>query len=550
MILTRMVYLSLLAAAAGAAAAQEPAPAQEQQRPTSLEVAQRLQGEQLTLPPPYDERIRQQGSFRDLSVRDAIQLALTNNLDLEIQNYNEALTRETILNAQGFYDPVLRFTVGWEDSTSPTTSDLDAGMSDRFTWTTNYSQQLPTGGNYTLALNNSRRSDNNAFTRLNPAFSSSFSVDVRQPLWRGFRETNTERRIKVANLSKEIDDLQFEQRVAEVIQSVQNQYWELVFAIDNYETQRQSMELAIIQHTNNQKRVRIGVSAPIAITTSRAEVASREQSMISSEVNIITAQNRLRRLLSSDPDATIWNLTLLPTDAPATPQITMGIREAIDIGLRNRPELQQIQKQLEQNEVERKFFKRELRPNIDLRFNYTSAAVSGDQITLDDDDNRIVTPLGNLGNSLFDVFKFDANSWAIFADISIPLGNRSNKANLAQVAINERRNLSRLRDAQQGIVVEVRNAYEGLKTQEKRLEAARLSRELSEEQLRGENKRFQAGLSTNVEVLRFQRDLTSALSQELRALIDYEQAVTSLRKATYTIISESDIVLARDESKN
>ena len=37
-------------------------------------------------------------------------------------------------------------------------------------------------------------------------------------------------------------------------------------------------------------------------------------------------------------------------------------------------------------------------------------------------------------------------------------------------------------------------------------DAAQVARQLSEEQLNGENKRFEAGLSTNFEVLRFQRD--------------------------------------------
>ena len=105
-----------------------------------------------------------------------------------------------------------------------------------------------------------------------------------------------------------------------------------------------------------------------------------------------------------------------------------------------------------------------------------------------------------------------------------------------------------LRSEQQQIMVEVRNAYESIATQRKRLEAARVARELSEEQLEGENKRFQAGLSTNFEVLRYQRDLTDAQVRELRALVDYQQTLTDLEKAMYTIIDANDIVMARREA--
>lgn len=528
-----------------------PLRAQTEQEPTGLEVTRQLQKENLKSPEPYRERIEREGNVLRLTLSETIRLALTNNLNIAIENFNEDLTRETTASIEGFYDPLLSFTVGFADNTTPTASSLEAGMDNRFTWNTSYRQEIQTGGNLTVSLFNSRRSDNNFFTTLNPAFSSTFLVDFSQPLWRGFRQTDTQRRIKVSNLNAEINDLQFQQRVSEVIQLVQDQYWELLFAVDNYETQRQGVELAIIQHRNNQKRVSIGVSAPIDITSSRSEVAGREQTMISSEVGIINAQNRLKRFISPNPNDPIWRRIILPTDRPATPGISISIDEAIDTAIQNRPELKQIQVQLEQDAINTKFFRKEKKPSVDLRFRYSSASLSGDQLVDSDGDNipDLAVPLGNLGNSLFDAFQFDFTSWSIFADVRIPLGNRTSEANLAQVAINERRNLSRLHDAQQGIIVEVRNAYEGLKTQRKQLEAARLATRLAREQLRGENKRFKSGLSTNFQVLRFQRDLTLFTAQELRALINYEQGVTSLNKATFTIIGNSDIVLAKTENR-
>ena len=78
------------------------------------------------------------------------------------------------------------------------------------------------------------------------------------------------------------------------------------------------------------------------------------------------------------------------------------------------------------------------------------------------------------------------------------------------------------------------------------MEAARLARQLAEEQLDGETKRFQAGLSTNFEVLRFQRDLAENQVSELRAEVDYELAVTALHRAMNTIVEEQDIILAKE----
>jgi len=56
---------------------------------------------------------------------------------------------------------------------------------------------------------------------------------------------------------------------------------------------------------------------------------------------------------------------------------------------------------------------------------------------------------------------------------------------------------------------------------------------------------FEAGLSTNFEVLRYQRDLADARVRELRAIVDYQIGVTALRKAMFTIVDDNDIVSAK-----
>ncbi|HSR51640.1 MAG TPA: TolC family protein [Acidobacteriota bacterium] len=521
-------------------AAQEPE--QEEER-SPLEISRQLQAEQLEVPPPYREKVEDTGqTIMELSLQDAIRLALLHNLDIAIENFNEELTREQIVSTRGFYDPNLSFTIGYEDAEAPTISQLDAGegqavrQAKDFRYTASWLQNLPNGSNFQVSYFSNRNDSNNEFLFANPAYNSSFSFDFTQPLWRGFRETSTQRQLKLSNLNLELNDLQFEVQVANVIQQVQDRYWELVFAINNYETRRQGMSLAITQHQNNQKRVNIGVSAPIEITSSRAEVALREQEMISSEVQIINAQNRLKQLMSDDPMASIWSVTLFPTDSPRTPEVDMSMDQSIDLALQNRPELKQVETNIEQNTINQKFYQRELKPQVDLRFSYTSRAAGGGDMS-------------GLGDVFTEAFSFDFNTWAVFADVRIPLGNRQMQGQLAQSRIRERQNLSRLKNAQQGIIVEVRNAYEGLKTQKKRLQSARLAKELSQEQLRGENKRFQAGLSTNFQVLRFQRDLTSAEAQELRALIDYEQAVTALMRATHQIIEQSQVSLARQQEQ-
>ena len=505
----------------------------------------------LVIPESYVTRMRQEGPVLEVTLKEGIRLALVNNLEIAIENYNEDLNREQIIKAHGFYDPTYNFTVGWTSSESPTTSSLQAGGAitvnnvDRFSFDSQLLQNVAGGGILDISFINSRNDTNSRFSFINPRFNSTFNVAFTQPLWRGFRETDTERQIELYNLDGDINETQFEQRVSEIVQQVQNQYWELAYAIEANETQRQSVELAAIQHENNRKRVEIGVMAPIEITSSQAEIARREQEMIQSEVQIITAQNALKRLLASDPGASIWNVVLIPTDVPQIEDVLISLEESIRTAIERRPELEQIQLQMEQNEINRSYYQRDGKPSLNLRGNFGSNGASGQVFDPTGEPAPDDPRSGNFTRSWTQVFTFDFPVWGVFLDLQIPLRNRSNKADLATAVIRERQLLSTLKNQEQMIIVEVRNAYESLATRKKSLEAATVASRLAREQLDGETKRFEAGLSTNFEVLRFQRDLAQSQVSELRALVDYQLAVTALQKALFTIVEESDIVLAK-----
>ena len=79
------------------------------------------------VPESYLERARREGPVLEVSLKDAIRLALTNNLQIEIENYNEELNKQLIFGTKGFYDPILEFSLGWNSAEQPNTSILDAG---------------------------------------------------------------------------------------------------------------------------------------------------------------------------------------------------------------------------------------------------------------------------------------------------------------------------------------------------------------------------------------------------------------------------------------
>jgi outer membrane protein TolC len=108
----------------------------------------------------------------------------------------------------------------------------------------------------------------------------------------------------------------------------------------------------------------------------------------------------------------------------------------------------------------------------------------------------------------------------------------------------------RRKNLEQQIQVEVRNAVQALETSKKRVETAKIARQLAQEQLTGEEKRFQAGLSENFRVLDRQNNLASSQGQELQSLITYRKAIITLQKAMYTLLESNDFEIAKTSSQS
>lgn len=514
----------------------------------------------------YERRVRNQGLVRELSLRGAVELALRNNLEIALERYTEQLNHWRIQGLLGYYDPSLRFASTLMGTASPTTSVLHTGVglaketTGDSIFNPSYLRNLPGGGSINVGIMTDRSTSNNLFTFVNPIYGTNLDFTWNQPLWRGFRDTQTDRMLKNARLDQQISDSVFRQRVASIIQRVQGQYWELVSAIETYETIRATRDLAVKQYENTKERLDAGLETKFGLSAARTEVAIREQSMIQAEVVISSVQNSLKRMVASGPEDTIWITSLLPRERPATKDVTIALDDAIDSALSHRSELEQIRLQLDQAGVDRKFLQRETKPTIDIRTNFGSMGRAG--TTYDTETGQVVGgipvpggripdpkhPLaGGAATALGQLFGFSYRNWNVGVNAQMPLGgNRAAISQLKQTDVNEQRLRTMARSAQLDIMVEVRNAYEVVTTQKKAIAAARAARELSEEQLAGETERFGAGLSTNFEVLRYQRDVGDARLRELRATIDYEIAMTALQKAMDVIVNQGDLVIARN----
>jgi len=508
------------------------------------------------LPASPTEVAEKNGTALRMSMKDLTKLALQNNLNIAISDTNEELYGLRIRQAFGPYDPVLALTVGAQNSRSPNTNlataaDAKYNEVGSARWNLSFSQSVRTGGTVTAFLNSNRQQTNQAFALFSPQYNTNAMVQFSQPLLRNFRIDQNRGTIKLANLDLKLNDSTFKQNVVDTIARIQSLYWDLVGAIRDYDIKRESVRLAQISLRDNRKKVEIGTLAPISITEAQAELASREVDLIVAEERIINVENSLRNLISSDRNADIWQQVVVPTDSPEFKEYKVDLQEAIDTALNNRPELEQLSLKTQQNDVNYAMYKDRSKWQVNLVGQFGSVGVTGPQ-TFGPGGNPTIPPdlVGGPWHSYNVLFSQGYINWFAGFNIEIPIRNTALDSQLAQVKVQNRQMMMNRRVTEQQIQTDIRNAVQAIETNKKRVDTARIARELAQEQLIGEEKRFQAGLSENFRVLDRQRGLSQAQGVELQSLIAFRQSIITLQRAMYTLLEANDFEIAKTSSQS
>ncbi|HKX31558.1 MAG TPA: TolC family protein [Blastocatellia bacterium] len=515
-----------------------------------------------------------------LTLRDAITMALENNRDLELERLNTQIQEYDLQAARGVYDPSLSSSFYYERQTLPVASILAGGDNGRlrtteFTGSTTLAQRLPwQGGRVSVNFDQSRSSSQSLFNAVDPQFGSQLTVELTQPLFRNRRIDSERRQIRLASRRLDLSDSLFRQRVIEIIASVERAYWDLIFARRDAEIKRESVELARTQMQHNERQVKQGTLAPADVVSARVEIERRIDEAEAAGEAIERAENALKALVLPVGDAERWNAALVPAEQPQLKNdATLPIDDALRLAYQNRPEMEQYRLRGELNRIDQDYYRDQAKPQIDLVAGYGTFGLSGrgrstaNPITesnqlLFDRVNRLsqaaglpllppvafgATPerfIGGYGQNLSNLFRNEFRAFRAGISINLPLRNRTARAQYGRALAEGRKLDAERQRTEQLIGVEVRNAWQAVETARRRVEAARNSRENAELQHRSEQRKFDAGQSTNYFVLDRQNALSSARGRELKALTDYTKAVAELQRAMSTTLTSNNVQLA------
>jgi outer membrane protein len=476
-------------------------------------------------------------SVRRLSMDDAVKSALEQNLGIRIQRIDPQIQDIGIAQARSFWAPNLQTNFSKNSQTQQPTSSLAGGatniLNSNINTAVGVNQTLPWGAQYSATWNSSRFTTTNQFQSFSPQIGTNLNLQFSQPLLRNFEIDQIRQQVANSKKSRELSDIQLQGVVTQTLRNVRNAYWDLSYAINNLKAQQESLALSQQSLKDNQKRVEIGTMAPIDIVQAQAEVASNEERVIVAEANIKAAQDNLRALILDPGTPEFWSVSFEPTDAPAFTAQAIDVEAAVRNALDKRSDLSSAKNSLEQSDINIKYYRNQVKPDVNANVTYISTAAGGvllspvdfTAIAAGETINRTIVSQRGFGSVLGDVLQSQYPNWTVGITVGYPLGSNVAQANLARVRLQYEQAQTQLKNLQMQVATQVRNAARNVQTNQQRVASARASRELQEKKLEAEEKKMAAGMGQTFFVFQAQRDLSLARTAEIQAISDYNKSL-------------------------
>ena len=541
---------------------------------------------------------RLQNLIRDgkiyISLRDAIAVAIENNLDLAYFRYNFPIAQTDIqrtksgatangVNAQvtqstqgGFsssasgaggggssggsaaagnggivtstlgagtsvssFDPYLTFNGHVDHTTTPEVNQFQVGTplfkTNTIEVLSNFSQSFPIGTNVSATYQGERLAVNSPDFSINPELFSNFGLQITQPLLSGFGLSTNERFIRIAKRNAQITDLVFKQQVIATVTQVENIYWDLVNAYDSEQISERSLGFANKNLSDDQKQLDLQAIPAMQVMTDQSAVAAAEGNLTVARASLRLNELLMKNILTKVDDAAIDEMPVIPLDLKADPDpnADKAMDDLIAEAEKKRPEVAIYQMEAEVQKQGLKDINSELLPTLNVYGLIAGQGVAGPKnpnCDLGAQDCSTTLPTGFPG-MFANTFNYSAPEYQVGMTLSINLRNRQFKADQFRAVLTYRQSQIASVQQQKNILFDVRNSKFALEQAQAQVQAAQKARDLAQKTFDITKQEQVLGAKSGLDVLNAESALALLESALDTAQTNYEKKKVDIDRA-------------------
>jgi outer membrane protein TolC len=511
-----------------------------------------------------------------LTLDDAIALALENNLEIAVTRYDLPIAQTDLLRAKGggatrgvagsyqsttlfsgslgggvgsaggvgpggaggvgsspCCDPSLFVSYGWSNAITPLNYTVVSGVPIDITHQESafagYSQGFLTGTSLFVSESSSRLSSNTPTSLFNPELVSDLSVGVSQHLLRGFGTRANARFILIARNDVKYSASVFRQNVITALAVVMTTYYDLLADQESNRMAQVGLEYAEKLLADNQAEAKSGPAAQYDVLRSQEEVALRQQALLAAQNTFSQDGQSLKAKLSKSFNEKLARVEIIPSDRlpEPHPEDVPTLAEALREAASHRPEIEQVELNLRNQQVVIQAIHNSLLPSLDVYASYYLAGLDG-----------------ALRSTFTNIFHGDFPNFSFGVTLDVPLRNRTAQADAERALLEQRRLQVKLQDAKNQAVWDVNKAWSGVQQSRDQLDAAKKLVTLAHQVLEMQQKRFTLASVAAEDVITAQQNLAIAQGHVVRAHATYAKALIQYEQATGTLLERHNIEMS------
>jgi outer membrane protein len=303
----------------------------------------------------------------------------------------------------GTFDPTINYNFSWDRTVEPLNTLIVAGVPTVTGYSASYSgsytQLLPSGTSFFVSLNGLRSSSTQQSLLFNPTVATRMSMGFNQPLLSGLGFKSNLRFLLVARNNENVSGAIFQNQLQQTIVQVENAYWDMAQFQANVKVAEQSLAAAQRLYDNSKRQAEVGALAPLDVVSAESAVAASQRDLVVAKTNLQIQEITLKNLLAKRVDSDLESAEVVTTDPLPEPRDSdiPPLQDALADAERNRPDIRTAQMNLQNEQISTQYTANNLLPTGNVFGQYASAGLQGNCIvTARASCNAVGLPLGTV----------------------------------------------------------------------------------------------------------------------------------------------------------
>ena len=451
----------------------------------------------------------------ELSLAEVTNIALDNNLDIQMTKYDAFISETSLDTAKSIFDVILDANINYQNDqgkkilsssgTKTVDNDYNIGISKKFSSGTTLEADMDNNRNWTDSSSVSSGLNHN----------SALGISLTQELGKNFFGIQDRNNISITKLNIENSGYTSLEKIETILSVVKKAYWDLVLQLKKVEIQKDMVGQAKRLYALNRDKLEDGLVELPEVIASEANYKDRINNLALEENFVKTKENILKLLLNINED----NIAIKTTDDYHLDIVDQDFTESLKAAFDNRRDYFRAMNTIKIQDINLVGEKNNILPTINLTASLVKNGL-GDHFK----------------ESVTNITAEDNANYFVGLTFSLPLENRDAKAKLKKTEYEKAKALITLKLVERIITIEISDKVRGCNIyREFALNSIEIAK-LQAQKLKEEEKRFNLGRSNTDTLIRYQEDVLLAKQASVLAQYQFYSALVDLELEKGTLL--------------